>query len=366
MLQRQLKVRLTTRQTHQVSPWLWHLTGVWNWAIKKIEADANDGIFSTPTAFHNLLANHGKKLDIPSHTLQGTLSTAHTAWQRCFTKLAKKPKLKGQRNKLASIPFPDPLKAPEGNTIKVPGLGVVRFHAQTLPEGTIKGARLVQRASGWYLCLFIDANPQGIPHRDNGLVGIDPGFLSLITLSTGEKVPHPQELKHTAHRLAQAQRGTRKRLAARLQERLANQRQDHNHQLSHRLVADHQCLVWSKDSHKALARMFGKSVASARHAQLRMMLAYKCTASGRQFTAVPSKFSTMTCAACGARTGPTGYAGLQVRHWTCEACGASHDRDVNAAMNTLVAGLGTSHESRCKPTPGIPWLEPWGGSNHKL
>jgi hypothetical protein len=27
-------------------------------------------------------------------------------------------------------------------------------------------------------------------------------------------------------------------------------------------------------------------------------------------------------------------------------------------MNTLVAGLGTSHESRCKPTPGIPWLEP--------
>ena len=56
-------------------------------------------------AFHNLLADHGKKLGIPSHTLQGMLDTAYTAWQRCFKKLAKKPKLKGQRNKLTSIPF---------------------------------------------------------------------------------------------------------------------------------------------------------------------------------------------------------------------------------------------------------------------
>jgi transposase len=356
MLQRQLKLRLTSHQAQQVSIWLWHLTGVWNWAIKKIEADANDGIFYTPKAFHNLLANHGTKLAIPSHTLQGTLSTAYTAWQRCFKKLARKPRLKGQRNKLTSIPFPDPLKAPQGNTITVPGLGTVRFHAQALPTGKIKCARLVQRASGWYLCLFIDANPQPIPHRGHGLVGIDPGFLSLITLSSGEKVPHPQERKRTAHRLAQAQRGNRKRLTARLQERLANQRQDRNHKLSHRLVADHHCLVWSKDRHTTLARTFGKSVASSGHAQLRGMLAYKCTASGRQFTEVPSKFSTMTCSACGALTGPTGYAGLSVRHWTCAACGAAHDRDVNAAMNTLVAGLGTSHESRCKPTPGIPCL----------
>ena len=42
MLQRQLKLRLTSHQEQQVSTWLWHLTGVWNWAIKKIEADAND------------------------------------------------------------------------------------------------------------------------------------------------------------------------------------------------------------------------------------------------------------------------------------------------------------------------------------
>jgi len=110
MIQRQLKLRLNTAQAHQLDTWLWHLTGVWNWAIRKIEADAKDGIDYSQQAFHNLLADHGKKLGIPSHTLQGMLDTAHIAWQRCYKKLAKKPKLKGRRNRLTSIPFPDAFK----------------------------------------------------------------------------------------------------------------------------------------------------------------------------------------------------------------------------------------------------------------
>ena len=356
MIQRQLKLRLNTGQETQLQTWLFQLTGVWNWGIRKIEQDADDGIFYTQQAFHNFLADHGKKLGIPSHTLQGMLDAAYTAWQRCYKKLAKKPRLKGQRNKLTSIPFPDPFKGPDGPRLHVPGIGHVRFHAQDLPAGRLKSGRIVKRASGWYLCLFIDAPPQAIPHVADGQIGIDPGFLHLLTLSTGEKIPHPHELRQTAHRLAQAQRGTRTRLTARLHERLANQRKDRNHKLSRRLVADHQTIVWSKDHDKGLARSFGQSVASAAHAQLRTMLAYKCTASGRQYVEVPSRFSTKTCSACGSLSGPTGYAGLSVRQWVCAACGSAHDRDVNAAMNTLAAGVGTTHERRRKAVPGIPWL----------
>ena len=283
-------------------------------------------------------------------------STAHTAWQRCFKKLAKRPRLKGQRNKLTSIPFPDPFRAPKGPRIQVPGIGALRFHAQEFPAGTIKCGRIVKRASGWYLCLVIDAPPKAIPHLGHGAVGIDPGFSTLLTLSTGEKIAHPHELRQTAQRLAQAQRGKRKRLTALLQERLANQRKDRNHKLSRRLVAENQTIVWSKDAHKGIAKSFGKSVASAAHAQLRGMLAYKCTASGRQFLEVPSRFSTKTCSACGGLSGPAGYAGLQVRQWTCADCGSAHDRDINAAINTLHAGVGTPHERHRKAVPGIPWL----------
>jgi putative transposase len=33
---------------------------------------------------------------------------------------------------------------------------------------------------------------------------------------------------------------------------------------------------------------------------------------------------------------------LNVREWTCAACGAVHDRDVNGAKNVLAAGLAES------------------------
>jgi putative transposase len=353
MIQRQLKLRLNTRQEDQLNTWLFQLTGVWNWAIRKIELDANDGIYHSPQGFKNLLAGHAKKLGIPSHTLQGMLGMAHAAWQACYKKLARKPKFKGQRNKLMSIPFPDPFKAPDGTRLRLPGIGYVRFHKQALPEGSLKCGRLIKRSSGWYLCLFIDRQPNTVPHVGEDAIGIDPGFTMLLTLSTGEKIAHPHELRQVETRLAQAQRGKRKHLVARLHERLANQRKDRNHKLSRRLVAEHQAIVWSKDNN--LARFFGKSVASAGHAQLRDMLAYKCTASGRQFLEVASKNSTKTCSACGSLSGPTGYAGLKVRQWQCAECGSAHDRDVNAAINTLHAGVGITLEHRRETVPGIPW-----------
>src|SRR4029434_3960152 len=66
MIQRQLKLRLNTPQEKQLDTWLFQLTGVWNWAIRKIEQDAKDGMYYSQKAFHNLLADHGKKLGIPS------------------------------------------------------------------------------------------------------------------------------------------------------------------------------------------------------------------------------------------------------------------------------------------------------------
>lgn len=131
-----------------------------------------------------------------------------------------------------------------------------------------------------------------------------------------------------------------------LPERIRNQRKDRNHKLSRRLVSENSIVVFSKDNIKGISKRFGKSVASSGHAQLRSMLAYKCTASGRRYIEVASRHSTMTCSACGDMSGPTGLAGLSVRQWVCTSCGMIHDRDVNAAVNTntLIAGLGASHE----------------------
>jgi putative transposase len=344
MIQAQIKLRIKPKQEVLLLQWLLMLKSVWNWAIRKIELDAKDGIYHKKQQFQNLLADHGKRIEVPSHTLQGMLVIAWDAWDRCFKKISKKPRLKGVRNKLFSIPFPDPIRRPFDNYIKLPGLGKFRFHKQDIPDGKIKCGRIVKRASGWYLCLFIDADAKAIPGKAHGKIGIDPGFKDTLSLSTGEKISLPKEFHRKQKRLAQAQRGNRKRLTSRLQERIKNRRKDNNHKISRRLVAENSLIAFSKDNIKGLAKTHGKSVVEASHYQLRQMLSYKCTTSGRKYVEIDSKDSTMTCSHCLAKTGPTGKAGLSVRQWECTECRTSHDRDQNAAINTLLVGLGTSLE----------------------
>jgi len=339
---RTLKLKLTKCQEATFNGWLWNLTAVWNWAIRKIELDAKDKIYYSPKKFQNLLADHGKKLDVPSHTLQGMLLQAHAAWQRCFKKIAKKPRLKGVRNKLNSIPFPDPLRQPEDNRILVPGIGKVRYHKQELPEAKIKCGRIVKRASGWYLCLWLDCEHKFPIKQTDEVVGIDPGFHTLLTLSDGTKFENPRELRKGALRLAQAQRGHRKQLAARLQERQSNHRNDRNHKTSRKLVENYKTIFYSDDNFSKMAKRFGKSVSEAALGNLIGNLSYKSRVGGRTLVPVKSNFTTMTCSTCGNLSGPRGLSGLAVRFWECSVCGAVHDRDKNSALVVLKTGLGMS------------------------
>ena len=107
-------------------------------------------------------------------------------------------------------------------------------------------------------------------------------------------------------------------------------------------MAENVEIYFSRDHNQGLAKLFGKSVASSGHAQLRRMLAYKSPASGTRYVEVDAKFSTMTCSVCGFRSGPRGLGMLAVRQWTCAECGSSHHRDINAALNTLMAGAGSA------------------------
>lgn len=339
-----LKLRLNKKQEVTLDGWLWNLTAVYNWGLRKIELNAQDKIYFSKFSFINLLSDHGKKLAIPSHTIRGVLLQSYMAWQRCFKKTAKKPRLKGMQNKLNSISFPDRIRQPKENHISVPGIGRVRYHKQDLPKGTIKNGRIIKRASGWYLCLVIDAQREPIACTGNGKIGIDPGFKSLLTISTGEKIEHPRELELAAKRLAQAQRGHNLTLSARIQERIANKKKDRNHKLSLRLVKENKLIAFSKDNIKGIAKKFGKSVSSSGHYQLRRIISYKSSSCGRRYVEPDSRNSTKTCSACGVLTGPTGWSGLAVRQWVCSACGAVHDRDINAAINTLIAGAGAAHE----------------------
>ena len=343
MIIRTIKLRLSKPQETLLEGWLSNLTGVYNWGLRKIELNARDKIYFSEFDFVNLLSGHSKMLGIPSHTIQGTLRQIHTAWTRCFKKIAKKPHLKGFRNKLVSIAFPDVVRQPVNNKISVPGIGKVRYHSQELPDGKVKCGRIVKKASGWYMCLWINTVMTFPVKETTNVVGIDPGFSTLLTLSDGTKIENPRELRKGSLRLAQAQRGKRKQLAARISERQANRRCDRNHKISRNLVENYATIYYSDDNFKSLSkRGFGKSVSEASLGNLIGMISYKSNNCGRKCIPVNSVFTTMDCSACGARTGPTGKSGLAVRYWVCSVCGTHHDRDLNSSRVVLNVGLGTS------------------------
>jgi putative transposase len=69
------------------------------------------------------------------------------------------------------------------------------------------------------------------------------------------------------------------------------------------------------------------------------MLRYKCDWYGKDFVLVDAFFpSARTCSDCGFENAEVGRKNA-LREWDCPACGARHDRGVNAAKNVLAEGM---------------------------
>ena len=366
MIIRELKLRLTTKQKNLLKQWLFQLTGVYNWAIRKIELNASNKIYFSKFDFCNLLAGHSKIIGISSHTVQGILDQAYTAWQRCFRKISGQPKLKSVRNKLNSIPFPDsiPLSRVSDKFVRIPKLGKVKYFKQKLPVGKIKRARVVKRTSGWYLQLAIDTVHKFSVKVTDKKVGIDTGFKYLAVLSDGTKFNNRRNFVKGQKRLAQAQRGKRKKLTARLHERIKFRRRDYNHKVSRLIVENYSEIYITNDNLRGQSKIFGKSVSDTGISQLRQFIVYKSDIHSRKCVLVDSKYTTMACSVCESLTGPQGLFGLVVRNWECSACGAQHDRDINSAKVILNSGLGYSLDNTEDHAvrPGIFRLESLGGA----
>ncbi|GAA1416264.1 hypothetical protein GCM10009601_07790 [Streptomyces thermospinosisporus] len=81
------------------------------------------------------------------------------------------------------------------------------------------------------------------------------------------------------------------------------------------------------------------------------MLEYKAARYGRTFVKI-GRFepTSQVCSQCGVRDAPKP---LHVRVWTCGACGAVLDRDINAAVNVAkAAGLAVT-ACRAQVRPGL-------------
>ena len=117
---------------------------------------------------------------------------------------------------------------------------------------------------------------------------------------------------------------------------MADARRDWQHKQSTKVIRDNQAVYVEDLCVVGLGRTrLAKSVHDAGWSAFVAMLEYKARLDGRLPKIGRFEPTSQVCSACGVNDGSKP---LHVREWTCAACGAVHDRDVNAARN--IAALG--------------------------
>ncbi|MER5596298.1 RNA-guided endonuclease TnpB family protein [Streptomyces sp. NPDC002265] len=296
--------------------------------------------------------------DVSSVPLQQALRHLQTAFTNFFGKRARYPRFKSRKKSRKSAEYTaSAFRFRDGRlTLAKMAQPLDIVWSRPLPEGVLPSTVTVsQDAAGrWYVSLLCeDPSVQPLPATE-AAVGIDIGLDHLLTLSTGEKVFNPRHERRDRGRLAQAQRrlarkagggGANRRKArgkvAKVYARITDRRRDHLHKLTTRLVRENQTIVIEdlvvrnmvKNGHLA------RAISDAAWSEFRGMLEYKGRWYGREVIAIDRWFpSSKLCSACGTLQD---RMPLGVRVWTCD-CGATHDRDVNAAKNILAVGLTAS------------------------
>ena len=231
--------------------------------------------------------------------------------------------------------------------LKIDGDAVVylkrryRFWKSREIEGTFKSGAFVQDARGrWYVtfqCEVADTLPTG-----TGVIGIDLGLKALATCSDGTAIPALQHYRRYADALAIAQRSGNKKRVRAIHAKIANSRRHQHHVESSRIARENKTIVVGDVSASQLAKTkMAKSISDAGWYAFKEMLRYKTARRRGVFLEVSERFTTQACSRCGciSDSSPKGIGALGIREWTCSECGASHDRDVNAARNILRLGL---------------------------
>jgi len=236
--------------------------------------------------------------------------------------------------------------AVKDKVLKVPNLGWVRMRESLRwPNAKLLSVTISKRRGRWFASISCELPDLAPKRKSDKAVGVDVGTGEYAT-SDGDIIQVPRayrrcekQLRRAQKALSRKQKGSKNRIkakdkVARVHGKVADIRANWLHQLTHRLVTDNtiigienlNVLGMSKNRHLA------KSILDAGFYEFRRQLEYKAPENGAEIVVADRWFaSSKICNECGERTNQ--LTSLQIRKWTCENCGASHHRDINAAIN---------------------------------
>lgn len=283
-----------------------------------------------------------------SQALQAALRNLDTAYDNFFNRRAEFPRFKSKRSK-QSFHVPQHFKLDvEQSRLILPKLGPLKIVVHRSIEGKPKSVTISRTPSGRYFAsILCEVQIKPKAEKTGRVVGLDLGLKSFVVTSDGETIDPPQTLRLAEQKLAKLQRRLSRKQpgsknhekarlkAARLHEKIANQRADFLHKLSRRLVDESQAIYVEDLNVKGMLRNhhLAKSISDAGWSEFVRQLTYKGEWYGCTVGQIDRFFpSSQRHAACGYI-----YQDLRLseREWTCPECGELVDRDKNAAQNIL-------------------------------
>ncbi|WP_405554826.1 RNA-guided endonuclease InsQ/TnpB family protein [Streptomyces sp. NBC_01171] len=298
--------------------------------------------------------------DVSAVVLQQSLRDLDAAYRNFFAGLGGKrirmgaPRYKSRKDTRQAVRFTANARwsITPGGKLRLPKIGDLKVKwSRALPSPPTTVTVVKDSAGRYYASFVVETGPKEILPKVAPEVGIDLGLAHFAVLSDGRKIKSPRFLRRAEKRLKKAQRELSRKQkgscnrhkarlkAARAHARVTDARREFHHQLSTQLIRENQAIAVEDLAVKGLARTrLAKAIHDAGWSAFVTMLKYKAARYGRTLIKI-GRFepTSQVCSVCGVKDGPKP---LNVRVWTCGACGAVLDRDINAAVNVAkAAGL---------------------------
>ncbi len=240
------------------------------------------------------------------------------------------------------------------NAIKIPKCKPIKAKLHREIAGTLKSITISKSSTGkYYASILTDCGNEAPakPKHISKVTGYDLGLTDYLISDKGEKVANPRflasayrNLRRKQKALSRCKKGSKNRakvrvLLAKAHERVANARNDFQHQISKRIIDENQAVIVEtlKSSNMLKNKRLSKHISDAAWGAFVSKLAYKADMYGKWFIKCDQWLpSSKTCSCCGHKMDKMP---LHIRVWTCPSCNEVHCRDTNSGKNLRNAGI---------------------------
>ena len=296
---------------------------------------------------------HGWLKDVANESLQQSLRNLDNAFTQFFKAKKGFPKFKSKKYSKNVCKFINSVHFDFNEwRVKIPKIGWTNiclnkaFDSSKCKIGTLT---VSQDKCGDFWCVIIVEDYEPCKPKtkvcEKTAVGIDLGIKDFAILSDGTKYGNKKflekgqtRLRKLQRRFSKAQKGSKRRerlriKAAKQYRRISNRRSDFLHKLTTCLIRKYDTICLENLNVQGMMQNhhLANAISSVAWNEFIRQLAYKAEWNGKNLIFI-GRFepSSKTCSCCGyVKKDLT----LKERHWVCPVCGASHDRDANAAIN---------------------------------